>query len=451
MSIYGTWAFAHGQVACLYPPSQSTAPLGTIAPLYLLLSAGAVAFSGIGHSVAFPSPAALGPGCSRAEPVLSRWSAHAGALQPTLWIGCIGWVALMIGVVVWLRASGRGRCGWEPATLVVLACLPQVLACVHSYFHPQDLLAMGLTLAATACACRGRWIGAGILIALALLSQQFALLVAAPLLVLAPRERRVSYVGAAATTWVLVVLAIVAMTGRSSLSAVTLGSGDSTGGGDTLLLHEWHLTGAAQVVLVRVAPLVVALAVTWWASRRLGPAALHPGTLMSIVALSLSLRLVFEKNIFDYYFMALAVALLLLDVARGRVRNVLVAWLTAVTIVFCFLYGFVEVPTLEEYASFVKPVLFLVPVILLMLIRGPEARGPRVLLPWLGVATCAFLTWPGNDLPFGLQSAPWFWDLILVVPAVVLAAAPLLAEVRKRPGTLPPSRIETASLSSSGA
>ena len=39
---------------------------------------------------------------------------------------------------------------------------------------------MGLALCAMACARRDRWIGAGILVALAVLSQQFALLVAAP-------------------------------------------------------------------------------------------------------------------------------------------------------------------------------------------------------------------------------------------------------------------------------
>jgi Glycosyltransferase family 87 len=181
-SIYGTWAVAHGQLACAYP-SVSLPKYPAVAPLYLLLSGGIAAIAHVGHSVPFPSAAVLGPGCDKTFLAMNSWSVNAGALGPTAWIGCVGWLALMVGVVAWLRASGRGRCGWEPATLVMVACLPPVWMCFQLVFHPQDLLALGLALCAMACVRRGRWVGAGILIALAVLSQQFALLVAAPLLV----------------------------------------------------------------------------------------------------------------------------------------------------------------------------------------------------------------------------------------------------------------------------
>ena len=59
---------------------------------------------------------------------------------------------------------------------------------------------MGFALAATACAKRSRWVGAGILIALAVLSQQFALLVEGSLLVLTPPARRWRY-GGRTTSW----------------------------------------------------------------------------------------------------------------------------------------------------------------------------------------------------------------------------------------------------------
>ncbi len=39
--------------------------------------------------------------------------------------------------------------------------------------------------------------------------------------------------------------------------------------------------------------------------------------MMSVVATSLGLRLVLEQNIFEYYFMALAVTLILFDVTRA--------------------------------------------------------------------------------------------------------------------------------------
>ena len=187
-SAYGTWAVAHGRAACVYPPGS---PFGylPIGPVYILLSGGIAAITRIGHAVAFPTAAALGPGCDKAFLALNPWSVQAGALRPTTWIGCVGWLVLLAGVVAWLRASGRGRCGWEPATArrSSRASHPSGCAC-RATFTPKTCWPSGSRSRALACARRGRWIGVGILIALAVLSQPFALLVAAPLLLLAPAE-----------------------------------------------------------------------------------------------------------------------------------------------------------------------------------------------------------------------------------------------------------------------
>jgi hypothetical protein len=441
-SAYGTWAVAHGRAACVYPPGS---PFGylPIGPVYILLSGGIAAITRIGHAVAFPTAAALGPGCDKAFLALNPWSVQAGALRPTTWIGCVGWLVLMAGVVAWLRASGRGRCGWEPATVVLIACLPPVWMCVQSYFHPQDLLALGFALCALACARRGRWIGVGILIALAVLSQPFALLVAAPLLLLAPVNRRVPYAVATLGTALAVVVPLGLLTSGRALRAVTLGTEDGFGPKDTLL-GELHLHGASFVLLERVAPVVISLILAWWVSRRLGPAALHPVALMSVVAVSLGLRLVFEQNLLGYYFMALAVLLVLLDVVRGRLRSSVVAWLVAVALVFCVRQGlsfeFVRGGgSIEKYG----PVLVLaaaLAVVLLGLLRG---RSRRNLLPWLGVAACVLLTWPGHDDPLHHPLVSWPWQIALVVPGIVLAAGPLLAELRLGEATPHLERIET--------
>ena len=412
-----------------------------------MLSGGVAAITHIGHSVAFPSAATLGPGCDDAFVAMQRWSVHAGAVSPTTWIGCVGWIALMAGVVAWLRASGRGRCGWEPATLVVLACLPSVWNCVQLAFHPQDLLATGLALAAMACACRERWIGAGILVALAVLSQQFALLVAAPLLVLAPARRRIPYAGAALATGALVSLPLLVMTHGHALHALTLGTvrdEDSIGG---TVLWELHLQDAPAVLVYRIAPIAVAVALSWWVARRLGPAALRPATLLSVMAISVGLRLVFEQNLFAYYFMALAVLVVLLDVARGYVRSSTVAWLTAVVLVFCFLRGVTFGSLgLGGYVRSLEPLLFLAPAIALMLLQVPRGRGTRNLLPWLGVAMCALLTWPGHAPPFGLQSVAWFWQVALVVTGIMLAAGPLLADMRRGDTAPRPRSVEAVTV-----
>jgi hypothetical protein len=165
-----------------------------IAPVYPLLSGALAAVAHVGQSatVPFPSRGAMGPNCTTAIAAMRPWAFRSGAgpFLATRWIACSGWLVLMAGIVAWLRAAGRGRRGWEPATLLVVASLPPVFLTVSFYLHPQDLVALGLALGAMACAVRGRWLSAGILVGLAVLSQQYALLVAAPLFVLAPTGSR---------------------------------------------------------------------------------------------------------------------------------------------------------------------------------------------------------------------------------------------------------------------
>ena len=98
---------------------------------------------------------------------------------------------------------------------------------------------------------------------------------------------------------------------------------------------EFHVREGASLLLVsRLPPLVLALALAWFVVRRLGQSALQPAVLIALVAVSLSLRLLFEDNVFSYYYMALAVTLVVLDVVRGRIRETLVAWLAMVTLVY---------------------------------------------------------------------------------------------------------------------
>jgi hypothetical protein len=72
----------------------------------------------------------------------------------------------------------------------------------------------------------------------------------------------------------------------------------------------------------------------WWAMRRLGSCVLQPLPLVSLIATSLSFRLVFDQYVYGYYFMALAVSLVLLDVIRGRISMYLVGWLSLVALAF---------------------------------------------------------------------------------------------------------------------
>ena len=141
------------------------------------------------------------------------------------------------------------------------------------------------------------------------------------------------------------------------------------------MVWEMQLHGAWLIGVSRVAPILLSAALAWWAARRLGSSVLNPLPLLSLVATSLSLRLVFEQSLFGYYFMAVAVVLVLLDVTQGRVRPSVITWLALVTLVF-----------------------------------NP--------LPW------------GSDLVHNALPL-WFWQPLLVPFAVVLAMRPLIATVRE--------------------
>ena len=422
-SVFSTWAVAHGQLDCAFPHG-----FRVTAPLYPLLSGGVAAVARVGHTLPFPSRSVMGPNCDRAFLVINDWSEQAGAVGATVKIGFLSWFALMAGVIAFIRTTRRGRTGWEPVALVLVACLPPVWTCVQSTFHPEDLLAMGLALAAVACARRGSWAAAGMLIGLAFLSQQFTILVAVPLLVVAPGPRRLPFGAAALITMAAVSIPLITASAGSAGSegsaahAILLGTG-STGGIGGTVLWELGRHGMSLLVLSRLAPVAVAAAIAWWAARRLGPLALEPVALISLVALSLGLRLVFEQQLFEYYFMAFSVSLLLLDVARGRCRGVLVAWLLTVPAVFIEeIHGLGRMTT----AFRVAVILVAIVVIVSRALRGARAWN---LAPWYALIAGTLIAWPRFDL---LGRPPtWFFQIVLIPWGLALAAGPLIDEVRR--------------------
>jgi hypothetical protein len=437
LSTYSSWAVAHGQLACAFPSSATTTP-----PVYPLLAGGIAAATRIGHSVAFPPKAALGPSCTHAFGAYNAWAGRANVELTTLRIGFVAWLVLLAGVVALLRASGRGRRGWEPATVLVVACLPPVWLCIENYFHPQDLLAFGLALASLACARRNAWVGAGILMALALLSQQFVLLVALPLVVLAPRSQRTRFAVAGLVTGALVALPLVVASSGHATRNVLIGTGDSAYNQGTLLA-ELRLQGALLFMVARLVPLLLSLLLAVWVVRRLGRRrALEPVPLLSLIALSLSLRLVFDSSLYGYYFMAIAVALVVLVVVGGRLGPVLPAWLLLVSLVFTV--GSASSVVLSrvwwehDLRHALPPAVLVLALVIgaILLVRhGPTWR----LLVWGALALGAVLVWVTVNNPFDTPFTTVWGQLALVLPGVALAALPLLREVRHtvRPGLDP--------------
>jgi hypothetical protein len=367
-STFSTWAIAHGQFACSYPAWHASG----IAPLYPLVSGALAGILRIGSAIHFPSQAALGQHCSTAITAIAPWYVHSGALGPTIRVGYVSWLALMVGVIAMLRACGRGRRGWEPATLVLLACAPPVLLPLQELFHPEDLLAVGIAMGAIACARSGQWVWTGALLGLAFITQQFTLLVAAPLIVLAPRGDRAKAIGASFVTVMFVLAPMFALTSGRLLKAMS-GSG-APGVGGTTVLAEAHLSGIALLFVSRALPIALAMGLAWWAAEKLGSSALEPAPLMSLMAASMLLRLLFEVSLFGYYFMAASVFLIVLDVVRRRFRWTLVSWIASVTVAFDPIWG-------DHLTAFALPI--------------------------------------------------WLWQLILVPVGVALAARPLVSAFRE--------------------
>ena len=434
-SVYSTWAIAHGHIACAISPATAyhfpsiARPGAFTGPLWPLLSGGVAALMRIGHNVPFPSQSALGPHCSTALAATYKWSVQSGAALPTVRIGYLSWFVLMGGVVAMLRASGRGRCRWEPLALVLMACVPPVLATLVDYFHPQDLVAMGLALGGLACARRGWWIWAGVLLGLAFTSQQFALLVIAPLFVVAPRDRRVRFAGAAFVAAALVMLPLVAFTSGRALSASLLGTGDSSGLGGTLL-WEAHLHGLLLVALSRILPIVVSMFLARWAVLRLGSAVMDPVPLVALIATSLSLRLVFEQNLYGYYFMALAVSLVLLDVVVGRIRGHLVAWLGLLVLAFNPVpWG--ELSNGQPWGLNVRLYLPITLMVIASLFIASDAIRGRIRwypVAWLTLVILAFAKLPPWTVePMRRLLPNWFWQIVLLTTGIALAVGPLLS------------------------
>jgi hypothetical protein len=318
-----TWLIAHGDFGCAYPPAASVV-YQTTAPLYPLISGALAAVERIGHGSTFPTSTQLGTSCSTATAALYQWSFHSGALAPTLRLGYLGWLALLAGVVSIMRALGRGGTRLEVVTMALVACLPLVYLPLLQFFHPEDLLATGLAFVGVALVLRDRWLGAGLVLGLAVLSQQFTLLILIPLLVVAPRTKILKILGGTACSIALVGVPLLAITSGRALTAILVGTGDV--GSSNVAFYGIPLHNSLALATLRIIPLALCAFVAWWALGRLSARSLEPVALLSLLSLSLALRLAFEVSLFGYYLMSFSVLLLLVEIAEGRIKIAYIVW-----------------------------------------------------------------------------------------------------------------------------
>jgi len=191
------------------------------------------------------------------------------------------------------------------------------------------------------------------------------------------------------------------------------------------------------VLMSRVLPIALSLLLALWAKRRLGARVLEPVPLLSLIATALGLRLAFEQNLFGYYFMALAVSLVVLDIVGGRIRGELVAWIALVTLAFSPVpWGFMSNSVAwglqeREFLPFIMIGIGLAIVVW----DARRGRARRYLVAWLTVVVLAFGRLPWSMHPFRHNLPTWCWQSVLVTTGLTLALRPLLSYRRSEPAS----------------
>ena len=236
-----------------------------------------------------------------------------------------------------------------------------------------------------------------------------------------------AYLTSAAGTAAAGLLILLVFSSRTALDAALFGTGNS--GGRGTVLSELHLSGGLLVFASRIVPLGLSLVLAWLVLQKLGPRTLEPVPLLAVMALSLSLRLVFEQALYGYYLMAVSVLLVLLDVMGRRIRGSLVAWLLLLTLVY------VEGPTTSTatlsrapwgyHAQETLPAVVLVLALLVVALKLSR-HGFRVdVVPWLILVIGTILAWPSVHDPLSGHVTGPYWQIIVVSWAILLALVPL--------------------------
>jgi hypothetical protein len=327
---YPTWAIAHGSVACAYP---AKAPFPQVDTLYPIIAGGLSFLFGIGHGIAFPTAAQLGPHCSHAVKAISAWSNKGNIIAATDRLAFVGWLFLTGGVLLFLRETPRWGQRWVIAALMLMAISPPVLDGIYVDLHPEDFIALGLGLTAVVLARHKSWFAAGLLIGFAVTSQQFALLIAAPLFILIPHRQKMKYALGAALSFLSVASILAILTSGRSIRSSLIGSGYTPAAPGTIVT-QLHIANNVELTFARALPIILATALAWWVWRRLGEASFEPLILTSLIATSLVMRIVFDPNLWGYYALASAVGIILIDVQRGWIRLSFFLWLAIILLVY---------------------------------------------------------------------------------------------------------------------
>ena len=435
-SVYSALLISHGNWACAYPPLAFShvdgTPLVLTSPVYVLVSGALASLLGFGATTAFPSVAIMGADCSHAFALTSSWAQSTGVLTSMQRLGFVSWAVLVVGFIAMLRVSGQGHDGVGIVAILAVLCSPPVFSSLVFTFHPEDVMAMGLVLLAVAGVIGRRWFLVGALMALGVTTQLFALLALIPLAAVIPRGRRGAFILGFTSVLTAVVAPLTLVTSGRVLHSVFLGTskaGERTLSAGGTILYSADLHGVPLFMISRIAPLVAASGLSYLVVRRWGAAAREPVLLVALVGTCLAMRLVFEVNAFEYYYLASVVSLILLDSLRGRFRGGTFALIGLISVAFgpAVIYLHWRGQLLGPSLRPLLPYVFLI-VSTIFLVAGLVRRQVKwYLVASMILVALAFVRIPLQTDHYKGAFPLWFWQVALVTPLVYSLSAPLRA------------------------
>ena len=244
-------------------------------------------------------------------------------------LGVASWLVLAVGALAVLRSARADSISRQAGLLVFLAFLPAASSAIVQLYHPQDVVSLGLSLAGLALALRRRWLLAGLLFGVAVLTKQFAVLLLLPALAAAPdRRSRLGLATAAAVVFAVGLLPFLAIDPRATLENLSGFSAGGAAAGQTVLTLA-GVRGTVASAVARDAPLIFAVVICLWAHRRAGLRVDRPVPLVALALVCTGSRLVFESVVFPYYLLAASVLVLLLDLVARRSPHWSLTWCAA--------------------------------------------------------------------------------------------------------------------------
>jgi Glycosyltransferase family 87 len=263
---------------------------------------------------------------------ISVWDGVAGEGGASAALTFAGLAA--VGIVVmaggWLVGTGPGGRRREQWFLLAIAVNPFFRETLGDYFHPEDILALGLLLLSLGLASRGRWWWGGVCLGLAIGCKQWVLLAVPPVLLMAPgRQGKLRFLGATLGGAAVLYLPF-ALLAPESFWQIVRGPVPVAGGlvpQTTVIgmLREapFHVSVASVNDMARLLPLlfVVLLAGLWALVMFRRNGAVRPIRMEQVVALivaALAFRLIGDCIALSYYAVPLVVFIAIVCAENSR-------------------------------------------------------------------------------------------------------------------------------------